>query len=456
MRKESSRLGQFLERKISKRKIETSGIAALTFGDLIYDTIRVDQRYLDGADFSRPSKDLSSVFKIGEQNILDQSAKGSDYLNRLHDVNYSGYTHEFVTHQWARSRGEEVIIPEKFNQTGYDAIYNGEKYQIKFGSVSEIRKHRLENPDIKVRSDLETADAYNQKYPEDVGAVFGTTPKSLTENLVSEGKEASMEVFQNEELFETGLPEALGIAAIIPTIKNLNYLAKEKTDVATAAQNVATDATVIWGGISLGAALGAAVDPIGTFVGAIGGAYFIKRAWDSFKVGFFCKDEELQLEKDIVEYIKALRKKLMKNQSTLEKKANKWKKTFGSAIYRRKVLKEEKMTKELYSYIIKRMRNEYKFKNEYSKLLSALEEMGQMSFGTTDKMKGIIKGLRRRNIMTEKEDDEYSDSKLPIIASKISQTGIAVGIGPQFMQKETTKLLDSIEKFVKAIQKRGI
>ena len=64
--------------------------------------------------------------------------------------------------------------------------------------------------------------------------------------------------------------------------------------------------------------------------------------------------------------------------------------------------------------------------------------------------------LRRRNIMTEEEDDEYSDSKLPIIASKISQTGIAVGIGPQFMQKETTKLLDSIEKFVKAIQKRGI
>ena len=57
---------------------------------------------------------------------------------------------------------------------------------------------------------------------------------------------------------------------------------------------------------------------------------------------------------------------------------------------------------------------------------------------------------------TEKQDDEYSHSKLPIIASKISQTGIAVGIGPQFMQKETTKLLDSIEKFVKAIQKRGI
>jgi len=453
MKSQPTRLSKFLERKISKRKIETSGIAALTFGDLIYDTIRVDQRYIDGADFSRPSKDLSGVFKIGEQNILDQTERGSDYLNRLHDVNYSGYTHEFATHQWARSRGEEVIIPEKFNQTGYDAIYNGEKYQIKFGSVSEIRKHRLENPDIKVRSDIETADAYNQRYPEDAAVVFGTTPKNLTENIVSEGKVASMEVFQNEELFEIGLPETLGIAAIIPIIRNLNYIAKEKTDIATAAQNVATDATVIWGGISIGSALGAVVDPIGALVGAVGGAHFAKKYWDGFKVGFFCKEEETQLEKDIVGYIKALRKKLLKNQSTLEKKANKWKKTFGSAVYRRKVLKEEKITKELYLYIIKRMRNEYKFKNNTLKLLTALEEIGQMP---EDNINGIILGLRRADIMTEEEKEEYSDSKLPIIASKISQTGVAVGIGPQFMQKETTKLLDSIEKFIKAMQKRGV
>ena len=130
MNNKESRLSKFLARKISKAKFETSGIAALSFGDLIYDTVRVDQRYLDGVDFSRPSKDLSSVFKIGEQNISDQATRGGDYLNILHERNYSGYTHEFVTHQYARNRGEEVIIPEKFNQKGYDAIYNGEKYQI--------------------------------------------------------------------------------------------------------------------------------------------------------------------------------------------------------------------------------------------------------------------------------------------------------------------------------------
>ena len=166
MKSQSTKLSKFLERKISKRKIETSGIAALTFGDLIYDTIRVDQRYIDGANFARPSKDLSSIFKIGKQNISDQSTRGEDYLSILHDRNYSGYTHEYVTHQWARNRGEEVVIPEKFNQKGYDALYNGEPYQIKFGSVSEIRKARLENPQYKVRSDIETADAYKSKYPD--------------------------------------------------------------------------------------------------------------------------------------------------------------------------------------------------------------------------------------------------------------------------------------------------
>ena len=43
--------------------------------------------------------------------------------------------------------------------------------------------------------------------------VFGTTPKALTENMVSEGKVGTMEVFEDEELFETGVPEILGIAA---------------------------------------------------------------------------------------------------------------------------------------------------------------------------------------------------------------------------------------------------
>ena len=130
-----SKLAKFLERKVSTKKVEALGVAALTFGDLIYDMVRVDQRYIAGVDFSSPKKDLSSVFKIGKENI----SAAPETLNVLHERNYAGYTHEFVTHQWARNRGEEVEIPKKFNQPGYDAIYNGEKFQIKFNSVDAIR-----------------------------------------------------------------------------------------------------------------------------------------------------------------------------------------------------------------------------------------------------------------------------------------------------------------------------
>ena len=57
----------------------------------------------------------------------------------------------------------------------------------------------------------------------------------------------------------------------------------------------------------------------------------------------------------------------------------------------------------------------------------------------------------------QKELERHSsDSKLPIIAAEASQLGIKVGISPEFLPKETSKLLDSIEKFVKAVQKRGI
>ena len=74
MKKKQTELSKFLAKKISKNKSETSGVAALTIGDFIYDMVRVDQRYIDGVNFSTPRKDLSSVFKM---------IKKSNHLNRL-------------------------------------------------------------------------------------------------------------------------------------------------------------------------------------------------------------------------------------------------------------------------------------------------------------------------------------------------------------------------------------
>ena len=450
MSKTETKLSKLLSKKISKDNIEIAGIAAITFGDLIYDVVRVDQRYLEGVDFARPSKDLNSVFKIGKQNILDNQLRGQDYLQNLHDINYTGYTHEFATHQWARSRGEEVIIPEKFNQKGYDALYNGEPYQIKFGSVSEIRKARLENPDIRVRSDIETAEAYQLKFPEDSEFVNGTIPKAITENIVSEGKLASMEVFENDEFYGTGINEVFGIAAIIPAIKNILYVANDKTDIRNATVNVMTDTIAISSGISLGGAIGSLIDPIGTFIGMVGGATVTKKVWDWIKIEFRCEEEEQELQEALVNYIKSLSKILNNNQDTLEKKVNKWKKTFGSEVYRRKVLREERVTEELYNYIVQRMMKEYRSKNRTLKKLGIIIDLD------ADKKEYHWEDKIPKFILNKKKYKEYSRNKLPIIASEISGIGVKSGIRSEFMKKETKEVLDAVEKYISALKKIGI
>jgi len=470
-KQEYSKLSKFLERKISTKKVEASGVAALTFGDLIYDMVRVDQRYIAGVDFSRPSKDLSSVFKIGKQNISESPGT----LDVLHERNYSGYTHEFVTDQWARNNNEEVIIPEKFNQKGWDRIYNGEKFQIKFGNVDAVREHRLEHPTIKVRADIETAEAYKEKFPEDVAMVFGTTPKALTENIVSEGKVASMEVFEDEELFETGVPEVLGIAALIPLVKNVSYINKKETNVESGARNVAIDTVGRGSGMFVGGAIGSIFGPIGTVIGAIGGGILGKSFSDDIKIEEYCSKEREQMEDALHTYIVAVKEKLEKNQKTFKKKIRKLKLTLGNFIYRRMVFKENKMSKELYEFLIERMNKEFKEKDiilgklemasptkkwkkyETSKDYSEFME-NYKSFKDDDgkKHKQWGGGHFAKWLNYKKFEDKNVDLKLPQIANEAEQLAKKVGIGADFLQEEIKYLIDSIEAYVKALKKAGI
>ena len=468
-KQERSKLAKFLERKISTKKVEASGVAALTFGDLIYDMVRVDQRYIDGVDFSRPSKNLSSVFKIGKQNISESPGT----LDVLHERNYSGYTHEFVTDQWARNRGEEVIIPEKFNQPGYDRIYNGEEFQIKFNSVDAIREHRLKYPDIKVRSDIETAEAYKEKFPEDVAMVFGTTPNALTADIVSEGKIGTMEVFENEELFDTGVPEILGIATLIPIVKNVLYINKNETNLEKGIRNVAIDVVGRGSGMFVGGAIGSILGPIGTAVGAIGGAILGKGIIDSYKIDKYCSKEKEKLELVLDTYIRTVKKILEKNQKTFKKKIRKLKLTLGFWIYRRLVFKDNKMSKELYEFLIEKMNKEFKEKNiilgklemasptnkwkkyettkDFAEMMNIYEKVGD-----EDDKPEQFAGAHFARWLNKEKFSGNEDIKLPQIANEAEKLGRKAGIGIDFLSEETKQLIDSIEKYVKALKKAGI
>jgi uncharacterized membrane protein len=471
VKKNETKLSKFLRRKISTKKVETSGVAALTFGDLIYDMARVDQRYIDGVDFSRPSKDLSSVFKIGKENI----SESPETLNILHERNYSGYTHEFVTHQWARNRGEEVEIPKKFNQPGYDAIYNGEKFQIKFNNVDAIREHRLKYPDIKVRSDIETAEAYKEKFPEDVAMVFGTTPKALTADMASEGKAASMEVFENEELFDTGVPEVLGIAALIPLVKNVSYIHKNETNFESGIRNIAIDAVGRGSGMFIAGAVGSLfLGPVGIAIAAIGGGLFGKGFSDAYKLDEYCSEEKDQMEDALHKYIVRVKEMLNKNIKTFREKIKKLKSTLGYEVYRKKVFNENNMSKELYEFLINRMKKELKEKNIIlGKLEMASPTKYWKEYETSKDYSEFMedyKNFKDENgekyeiwggahfakwLNFKKFEDEDEELKLPEIANEAEKISRKAGIGIDFLKIETEYLIESIQLYVKALKKAG-
>ena len=94
------------------------------------------------------------------------------------------------------------------------------------------------------------------------------------------------------------------------------------------------------------------------------------------------------------------------------------------------------------------MRNEYKKKNKTLKFLDKIIKMDKSNSYDFD---DIIE-----KVLTPKKNNEYSGSKLPTIASEFSTRGYNVGISHEFLEKETKNLLDSIENFIKAIQKIGI
>lgn len=451
MKKAKSKLEKYLSKKISNNKKDTAGVAALSIGDLIYDMARVDPLYIRGAQFARPGTDLSSILKIGKQNLKDIAAEGEGYFNTLHKANYTGGVHEFVTDQYMLKRGVEIEIPEKMNQAGWDRIYNGQEWQIKFGSVENIRKAREKYPEYPVATDIETAAQYNTKYPDDAFFVLGTTPKSLTENIVAESSAASMEVYEDDELFDTGFSEFFGIASIVSVFKNVGYMSDKKTDMYSGVQNVIVDTagrgTLMLGGAKAG---GLVFGPLGALIGIGIGAIFSRDWINKFKVWAFCEEERDHLINAIEIYIKKAIENINYNLDTFKKKRKKIESlnsdTFLNTILKIFRKKEETKKKtipnELCEYLVKRMNVELEMKEDVLDLLYSIQE---------DKEE---EGSKYR--LLNKKFEDLSDTKLPELTNELIKTIAEAGVQPQLLPEEGDYLIESVNNFIQATQKRGI
>ncbi len=449
--KKLSKLEKYLSKKISNNKKDTAGVAALSIGDLLYDMARVDPLYIRGAQFARPGTDLSSILTIGKQNLKDIADKGEGYFNTLHKANYTGGVHEFVTDQYMLKRGVEIEIPEKMNQRGWDRIYNGQEWQIKFGSVENIREAREKYPGYPVATDIETAAEYKTKYPEDAFFVLGTTPKSLTENIVAESSAASMEVYKDDELFETGFSEFFGIASIVSVFKNVGYMSDKKTDMFNGVQNVIVDTagrgTLMLGGAKAGSLV---LGPLGALIG-IGLGAIVSRDWiNKFKIWAFCEEERDHLKNAIEVYIDKAIENINYNFITFKQKREKIK-SLSSDTFLNKILKifrNQETTKkktipnELCEYLVKRMNDELKMKEEVLDLLYSIQNDKEEEFSKYRLLNNKFKDL--------------SDTKLPELTEELIKTIAEAGVQPQLIPEEGEYLIDSVNDFIKATQKRGI
>jgi hypothetical protein len=451
MKKAKSKLEKYLSKKISNNKKDTAGVAALSIGDLIYDMARVDPLYIRGAQFARPGTDLSSILKIGKQNLKDIAEEGESYFNTLHKANYTGGVHEFVTDQYMLKRGVEIEIPEKMNQAGWDRIYNGQEWQIKFGSVENIRKAREKYPEYPVATDIETAAQYNTKYPDDAFFVLGTTPKSLTENIVAESSAASMEVYEDDELFDTGFSEFFGIASIVSVFKNVGYVSNKKTDIYSGVQNVIVDTagrgTLMLGGAKAG---GLVLGPLGALLG-IGIGAILSRDWiNKFKIWAFCEEERDHLINAIEVYIKKAIENINYNLDTFKKKRKKIESlnsdTFLNTILKIFRKKEETKKKtipnELCEYLVKRMNVELEMKEDVLDLLYSIQNDKHEKFSKYRWLNYKFKDL--------------SDTKLPELTNELIKTIAEAGVQPQLLPEEGDYLIESVNNFIQATQKRGI
>ena len=248
-----------------------------------------------------------------------KALQGEDYSEHLHEVNYRGGVQEFLTDRWMLENNVEITIPNKMNQPGWDRIYNGEKWQIKGGSVADVREARTES-EYRVATTTETAAAYKEQYPEDADAVLGTYSKSVTDKILEEGKEASMEIYEDNEFFNSVVPEFLAIPSLVSTIKNVSNYNKDKINAETAIQNVAIDSVGKGGAMLAGGAIGSIFGPLGTLVGGAAGLFIAKDHIDDFKLNTFAKKEIEELKRDLDSYIIAAIKIIKKNLKVYKKK----------------------------------------------------------------------------------------------------------------------------------------
>ena len=265
---------------------ETKAYCALTFGDLVYDWVRIEPHVLEAVDFVRVA-DLADIFAFAR--YADSLQAFSDAARLGNVTQLQGYVAERVVAGMLRAQGAEVEIPASPSQPGYDLIVNGQHCQIKcLDDPSGVYAHLGRYPDVPVLVNEELAEHFAED--DRVIALPG-----LNHDQVRETTESSLEA--GADLLDLEIPL---ISTTLLAARNASALVKKHTDWRSAAENLGIDLGARVAGGKAGAmATIASLGMIGVtggwftvvapMLGAIGGYGVGRHVADRAKMVLFCR-----------------------------------------------------------------------------------------------------------------------------------------------------------------------
>ncbi len=311
-----ARVAQMIFGGDKKADVDSAALAGLTFGDLLYDALRVDPSVLEAADFAR-SRDLSSLFSFA---MFGQELRGlPSAAFDGHVANLQGYVAERIVAMKLQSQGIEVEFPSESNQAGFDLLVNGEPFQVKCLATKQgVLEHLEKYPDIPV--------FVNEDLAESLEGVSGVFPiEGLRHADVVELTESSLEAA--DEMLDLEVPIfALAIAAGRAGWS----LLRGTTDLASAIQGMTLD---VGGGAAGGAAAAKVGLALGLMFGPAEGIILAalaspvgyragRRASAWVKKTILCSDEEAALEASAQQLLRSVAARASQDVATIHRKAD--------------------------------------------------------------------------------------------------------------------------------------
>ena len=440
----SNKIIELLNKKIKKKNIydklltEEGAYAGLSVGDLFYDYLRVDPEVVKTLDIIHPNDDLQNPIAVGwykkkKMDFFQENSENPDKAWQGHENRDFGYSGERYFGQQFQNQSSEVTFPDSLNNPGYDLKVNGIEVQSKVGSSNLVDKHfekypPEEYPERLLVTNTEAAKDYISRHPENADKIIDGGPLKPIKDQYYDSSNSAQEIFHDEDFFSVPIAESISIGLLIAAGKNTYKLIQNKKTFSEALIDTGIDAASRAGSIGLSASAGSII--IGTlsggpygflagkFVGGVLGLYPGRKISTIIKHSIRCKDEQVNLEEAIKDYLKKLASISIANNKIFENKHERLDKYLSN---------RNKITSEVWEYIKLKIEDEKKYKDSINRKI--------------DRSINDVHDLNQKA--------EYLSS----LADEAIFLGNKIGIGPIFLKDELKKLIETSKQYNKCIDK---